>query len=258
MRYWAASGRPGTDTAFDVGQMKIGRRLAIKILNASKFVLGFEPAESDRGGSTGPPGPDASAVTAPLDRAMLADLSETVRQATAAFEDYNYTRALELAESFFWSFTDDYVELVKDRAYGGQGPEGAASAKAALAIALDVQLRLFAPFLPFVTEEVWSWWQEGSVHRTNWPSADEIAAMSADGDRAIVADTAIALSLVRKAKSEAKVSMKADVASALVRGPAESLARIQAIAGDLKAAGSIAEMAFEPGGDAVAVDVTLA
>ena len=94
--------------------------------------------------------------------------------------------------------------------------------------------------------------------RTSWPSADEIASLSADGDRAIVADTAVALSLVRKAKSEAKVSMKADVASAVVRGPAESLDRISAVAGDLKATGSIAEMTFEPGGDTVTVDVTLA
>jgi valyl-tRNA synthetase len=246
VRYWAASGRPGTDTAFDVGQMKIGRRLAIKILNASKFVLGFEPVA------------DASAVTAPLDRAMLADLAETVRQATAAFEDYNYTRALELAETFFWSFTDDYVELVKDRAYGGQGPEGAASAKAALAIALDVQLRLFAPFLPFVTEEVWSWWQEGSVHRAAWPSADEVLAMASDGDRAVVADTAIALSLVRKAKSEAKASMKAEVSRAVVSGPEASMLRLEAIAGDLKATGAIAELTFTPSGDAISVDVTLA
>ena len=246
VRYWAASGRPGTDTAFDVGQMKIGRRLAIKILNASKFVLAFEPTAN------------ASAVTAPLDRAMLADLAETVRQATAAFEDYNYTRALELAETFFWSFTDDYVELVKDRAYGGQGPEGAASAKAALAIALDVQLRLFAPFLPFVTEEVWSWWQEGSVHRAAWPSADEVLAMAGDGDRAVVADTAIALSLVRKAKSEAKASMKAEVSRAVVSGPEASMARLEAIAGDLKATGAIAELTFTPSGDAISVDVTLA
>ena len=258
VRYWAASGRPGTDTAFDVGQMKIGRRLAIKILNASKFVLAFEPTETDRAGLAGPPVLDASAVTAPLDRAMLADLAETVRQATAAFEDYNYTRALELAETFFWSFTDDYVELVKDRAYGGQGPEGAASAKAALAIALDVQLRLFAPFLPFVTEEVWSWWQEGSVHRAAWPSADEVLAMAGDGDRAVVADTAIALSLVRKAKSEAKASMKAEVSRAVVSGPEASMARLEAIAGDLKATGAIAELTFTPSGDAISVDVTLA
>jgi valyl-tRNA synthetase len=258
VRYWAASGRPGTDTAFDVGQMKIGRRLAIKILNASKFVLAFEPTETNRAGLAGPAVLDASAVTAPLDRAMLADLAETVRQTTAAFEDYNYTRALELAETFFWSFTDDYVELVKDRAYGGQGPKGAASAKAALAIALGVQLRLFAPFLPFVTEEVWSWWQEGSVHRAAWPSADEVLAMAGDGDRAVVADTAIALSLVRKAKSEAKASMKAEVSRAVVSGPEASMARLEAIAGDLKATGAIAELTFTPSGDAISVDVTLA
>ena len=246
VRYWAASGRPGTDTAFDVGQMKIGRRLAIKILNASKFVLGLEPKI------------DPSAVTAPLDRAMLADLADTVRQSTQAMESYNYTRALELAETFFWSFTDDHVELVKDRAYGGQGPEGAASAKAALAIALDVQLRLFAPFLPFVTEEVWSWWQEGSVHRAPWPSADELTVVAADGDRRTVADTAIALSGIRKAKSEAKASMRAEVERAVIAGPAESLARIATVAGDLQAAGRIAELDLQPGGDAISVDATLA
>ena len=246
VRYWAASGRPGTDTAFDVGQMKIGRRLAIKILNASKFVLGLEPKA------------DVAAITAPLDRAMLADLAETVRQATAAFEDYNYTRALELTETFFWSFTDDHVELVKDRAYGGQGPEGEASAKAALAVALDIQLRLFAPFLPFVTDEVWSWWQEGSVHLAAWPTPEEILAAAGDGDRRTVADTAAALSLVRKAKSEAKVSMKADVQRAAISGPADAMGRIQSVAGDLQAAGSIADLVIEPGGDAISVDVTLA
>jgi valyl-tRNA synthetase len=246
VRYWAASGRPGTDTAFDVGQMKIGRRLAIKILNASKFVLAFDPVA------------DASAVTAPLDRAMLAELAETVRQATEAFEQYNYTRALELAETFFWSFTDDHVELVKERAYGGQGDDAAASAKAALAIALDVQLRLFAPFLPFVTEEVWSWWQEGSVHLQTWPSADELGSVAADGDRRTVADLAVALSAVRKAKSEAKVSMRADVSDAVVRGPAESAARIQTAAADLCAAGRIAELRFESTDGPIEVAVTLA
>ncbi|MFM9136103.1 MAG: class I tRNA ligase family protein, partial [bacterium] len=246
VRYWAASGRPGTDTAFDVGQMKIGRRLAIKILNASKFVLG--------------PGPvaDPSAVTEPLDRAMLADLAHTVEQATAALEDYHYTRALELAETFFWSFTDDHVELVKDRAYGGQGERAANSAQAALAIALSVQLRLFAPFLPFVTEEVWSWWQEGSIHRAPWPSAEELRMVAADGDRGPVADVAAALSLVRKAKSEAKASMRADVERASISGPADVLARLQSVAGDLTAAGRIAELDWRPGGDTLEVDVTLA
>jgi len=246
VRYWAASGRPGTDTAFDVGQMKIGRRLAIKILNASKFVLAFDPV------------PDASAVTAPLDRAMLAALADTVRQATQAFENYNYTRALEAAESFFWSFTDDHVELVKERAYGGQGEDAATSAKAALAIALDVQLRLFAPFLPFVTEEVWSWWQEGSVHQQQWPSADELDLVAAGADPQVVADVAVALSAVRKAKSEAKASMKADVTQAVVSGPEQALARIDLAAADLAAAGRISTLVTDPGGDTITVEVTLA
>ncbi len=147
VRYWAASGRPGTDTAFDTGQMKVGRRLAIKLLNASKFVLA----------SSSPNGP----VTEAVDRGLLTALAKIVRESTADLEDYNYTRVLERVETFFWSFCDDYLELVKGRRYGDQGAELAASANGALLTSLDVMLRLFAPFLPFVTDEVWSWWRPG-------------------------------------------------------------------------------------------------
>ena len=246
VRYWAAAGRPGTDTAFDVGQMKIGRRLAIKILNASKFVLGLGAALPT----------DLDVVTDPLDRAMLASLASVVEDATAAFDDYNYARALEVAEQFFWSFCDDHVELVKDRAYGGRGPEGAASAKAALALALSIQLRLFAPVLPFVTEEVWGWWQEGSVHRAPWPSTDELA--GATGDAAVVADVATALSAIRKAKSDAKVSMRADVEAAVITGDADALGRIEEAGADLAAAGRVAHVTYVPAGGPLRVEVTLA
>ncbi len=249
VRYWAASGRPGTDTTFDPGQMKIGRRLAIKILNASRFVLGFGAADAE---------PDPAAITEPLDRALLAELADVVRRATTAFDAYEYTRALEAVETFFWSFCDDYVELVKDRAYGGQGEPAALSAKATLAVALSVLLRLFAPILPFVAEEVWSWWQEGSVHRASWPTAAAVAAVAADGERQLLVDVATALSAIRKAKSEAKVSMRTDVERAVLAGPADAVDRIMAAATDLSAAGRIAKLVATPGGEQIVVDVDLA
>ncbi|HWC34594.1 MAG TPA: valine--tRNA ligase [Mycobacteriales bacterium] len=233
VRYWAASARLGTDAAFDTGQMKIGRRLAIKLLNASKFALSFGAA------------PDAGAVTDPLDLSLLGRLSEVVREATAAFDGYNHTRALEVAETFFWTFCDDYIELVKERAYGSRGDEAAASAKAALGTTLSVLLRLFAPFLPFVTEEVWSWWQEGSVHRASWPTQGEVGVATA-ADRGLLGLVGTALSQVRGAKSSAQVSMKTEVAQAVVRGPAADLERLQHAATDLAAAGRIAELRFEP------------
>ncbi len=171
VRYWAAGGRPGTDTAVDEGQMKVGRRLAIKVLNASRFALG---RLTDQDGTIAVPGSEA--ITAPLDLAMCARLGQVVAEATEAFEGYDYARALERTEAFFWWFCDDYLELVKSRAYGDPAEVGPASARAALTLALSVQLRLFAPVLPFVTEEVWSWWRSGSVHRAPWPSVDELPA----------------------------------------------------------------------------------
>ena len=250
VRYWAASGRPGTDTAFDVGQMKIGRRLAIKILNASKFVLGV--------GARAGLAFDATAITEPLDQALLAELASVVERATAAFDGYDYTRALDAAETFFWTFTDDYLELVKDRAYASRGERGALSAQATLATALSVQLRLFAPFLPFVTEEVWSWWQIGSVHRSAWPDATDLRLLAGAADSALLADVGAALSGVRKAKSEAKASMRAEVERAVVRGPAEALDRIGLAADDLRGAGRIDALAFQPGAEGVSVEVVLA
>ena len=236
VRYWAASGRPGVDTAFDEGQMKVGRRLSIKLLNASKFVLSRLGPEGEIG--------------APLDQAMLAGLASLVDEATAAFEGYDYARALERTESFFWSFCDDYLELVKSRAYGGQGDEGAASANRALTLSLSTLLRLFAPFLPFVTEEVWSWWKDGSVHRATWPSADELRAPAGAGADPLVLQVASwVLGEVRKAKTVAQVSMRAEVARVVVRDTADRLAALGAVAGDVRDAGRIADLVTEEAGE---------
>ena len=157
VRYWAASSRLGTDASFDPQnptQIKIGRRLAIKLLNAAKFILGFDA----------PASLDLAQVTSPLDRSMLQNLAAVVADATAALENYDHARALEIAETFFWTFCDDYLELVKERAYGEDSAEKT-SAVVALRVALTAFLRLFAPVLPFAAEEAWSWYQEGSVHR---------------------------------------------------------------------------------------------
>ncbi|MBK9179369.1 MAG: valine--tRNA ligase [Acidimicrobiales bacterium] len=249
VRYWSTSARPGVDTAFDENQMKVGRRLAIKILNASKFTLGL--------GAVGSIAPEA--VTEPVDRALLGLLAGLVGEATTAFEGYDYARALERTESFFWGFCDNYLELVKGRAYGAQGEAPAASAHAALALALSVQLRLFAPFLPFVTEEVWSWWQEGSVHRAAWPSPDELAPAGA-GPAAdpVVLDVAVdVLAEIRRAKTEARRSMRAPVERVLVRDTARRLAALDLVAADVREAGTVADLATAVA-DTAGIDVVLA
>ncbi|GAB3858428.1 hypothetical protein GCM10029963_58110 [Micromonospora andamanensis] len=234
MRYWAASGKPGTDLAFDPAQIRVGRRLATKLLNASKFALGLGAADALR-----------APATEPLDRAMLAELSEVVAAATAAFEGYDHTAALQATESFFWRFCDDYIELVKERAYGSGA--GADSARAALATALSVQLRLFAPVLPYATEEVWSWWRYGSVHRAPWPTTYEVGrAIQGDGDPHLLRLAADALGQVRRAKSERKLSMKAEVPLAEALGPAALLDQLTLVVDDLRAAGRINKLDLLP------------
>ncbi len=249
VRYWACSARLGTDAAFDTGQMKVGRRLAIKILNASKFALGFGEPGADAEG-LGVAGTDdlGALVTEPLDRAMLAALADVVDRATTGFEAYDHTRALEDTESFFWTFCDDYIELVKDRAHGARTPEGAASARAALRLALDTILRLLAPFLPYATEEVWSWWQEGSVHRAPWPTSEGLRTAAAGTDPALLRQVGLALAGVRRAKSDAKVGMRAEVASLVLAADPAAAAALQSVEGDLRAAGRIRDLSYAEGG----------
>jgi valyl-tRNA synthetase len=261
VRYWSASGRPGTDTAFDAGQMKIGRRLAIKVLNASKFILGLGPV------------PDGAAVTEGIDAAMLAELATLVDDATRAFDGFDYARALQRTEELFWRFCDDHLELVKGRAY--RDDAGSASARLALHVALSTLLRLFAPILPYVTEEVWSWcgdedgsipgFEAPSVHVAPWPVASEIRSLlgvepTADGTHSPLVAAADVLSRIRKAKSDAKVSMRADVASVVVTDAPDRLDALRLAQGDVCDAGRVdrLELVELAAGAEPSVTVTLA
>ncbi len=240
VRYWAASGRPGTDTAFDTNQMKVGRRLAIKLLNASKFAL----ASAEPQGT----------ITAAVDCALLRRLAALVDEATRDLETYDYARVLQRTEEFFWRFCDDYLELVKGRRYGEQGTEGAASANSALAAALSVLLRLFAPFLPFVTEEVWSWWRDGSIHATAWPTSHEIDALlpastseQRQADQAIYDWATDVLFEVRKQRSEAKQPLKVPITKVTITADAEAAGLMPLVEADLRAALRVQRFEVIPG-----------
>ena len=234
VRYWAASSRLGTDAAFDPQnpkQMKIGRRLAIKVLNAAKFVYGFV-ADAD-----------ASGDTDPLDADMLAELGVVVREATKAYEEFDHARALEVTEQFFWTFCDDYLELVKERAYAGD-----ASAVLALQTALDIMLRLLAPVLPFATEEVWRWTHDESIHLAPWPTLD------AGRPTGLLPVVSAALVGIRRAKTDAKASQKTAVLSATLAGPA----LLAQAADDLRAVGRIQDLTLTEADEVAVSDVVLA
>jgi valyl-tRNA synthetase len=241
LRYWAARGRPGTDTAVDEAQMRVGRRLAIKLLNSGRFILNLADD-----------GPGAGGPAEPLDLAMLAGLDAVVADATRTLEGADWTAALESVERCFWTFCDDYLELVKDRAYRPVGEPGGVAARAALRAALDALVRLLAPYLPYACEEVWSWWRDGSVHLAPWP-APELA--PAGADPAPLAAASLVIAAVRRAKSQAKLPLRAPVALAVVDGPPGLLAAARAAEADLAAAGRVAAFEYRERPQAATLDV---
>jgi valyl-tRNA synthetase len=227
VRYWAASARLGTDTAFDPQVFKVGRRLTTKLYNAAKFVL-------SHAGSEGP-------ISEELDRAFVGELRELVKKATAASDAFQFAVALEQTESFFWSrFTDTFLELVKPRAWTSDVPgskvfpEAArSSAIAALRLGLSVLLRLFAPVLPYVTEEIWSWAfaQEtghASIHKAPWPTLEELASVGAPEDPTSFELGVLAFAAINKSKAEHQVSAGRVVERLTLRASPETLGRARA------------------------------
>ena len=232
VRYWAALGRPGTDTAFEPQQMKVGRRLAMKLLNAAKFVYSFgEPSEG-------------AEITEPLDKALIQTYAATVAEATQALDAYEYTTALTAVERFFWTFCDDYVELVKDRAYADSD-----SARLTLRQTLNGVVQLLAPFIPFTAEEVWSWTHDTSVHTSTWPRPPH--QLAGDANVRLLATASEAIGAVRRAKTAQKMSMRTEIPTIEIGGPAHFTEAIQLFEGDLKAAGHIIDIKFTDAEDVV-------
>jgi valyl-tRNA synthetase len=165
---------------------------------------------------------------------------------------------LEKTETFFWSFCDKYVELVKIRAYGEEDSASTRSARATLAITLSVLQRMLAPFVPFVAEEVWRWWHTDSVHLTSWPSVDELSlSPTAVEPGSLYNPVCDVLEAIRRAKSTAKVSQRAEVSLCKVSGPVELLSAIRAGQADLEKAGGVRSLQLNEASDIV-IDVTLA
>jgi valyl-tRNA synthetase len=264
-RYWAARNKLGIDTIYDPEVVRVGKRLATKLLNASRFVL----SQLDRVGADYSRVP-AEDITAELDRAFVADLRSVVARATAAFDELDYSLPLQASEELFWRFCDDFVELVKVRSYDEQDTPERRSATAALHLGLRVFLRLFAPFLPFVTEEVWSWrfaatdGAAGSIHRAEWPTVAEMAAVRDPAALESFATAALVLGRIRGAKTRERKNLRWPVAKLRVWGPSEARRALEAVLPDVLRAGAVADGALEmsdgapPEGELLGVEVVLA
>jgi len=185
------------------------------VLNASRFAL------SRLAGQAVPIG----AIVAPIDRAMIARLATVVADATAALEEYDYARASSGPRRSS-GLCDDYLELVKTRAYGADERPRRHLGAHACGRPLDAAAPL-RPVLPFVTEEVWSWWQEGSVHHAPWPVTEELAFAEQAGAADVLEVAAGVLGAVRREKTNAKRSMRAKVARLEVRDSPERLGALR-------------------------------
>jgi len=234
VRYWAARARLGVDTAYDEQVFKVGKKLCTKLFNASKFAIGrFD-------------GVDAALLTpdkivTETDRAVVAELRPLIERASKAFEAFDYAQALSLVEDFFWrTFCDNYLELAKSRTYEETLTEGRLSACATLRLMHRVLVRLLAPFIPYITEEVWNWAYKDdagmhpSVHRSPWPTLEEFAAVPAPKGEQTYAATVAVLDAVRKAKAEANVSMAAPVAKVCITAAPNVMALLESTLEDIQ------------------------
>ena len=258
VRYWASTSRLGTDTAFSEDLLKIGRKLVNKIWNASQFAA-LNLDKIDGTPTTALLDSKNGKISEALDLWILSRLNQCIIKASKGFESFEYCDARVAIEDFFWNdFCDNYLELVKARAYGESGSNisGQQSALYAIFHCLDTILRLFAPFVPHITEELYSHIFEekyvklGSVHaRGNWPVASDYPYdVAAEKSGMAAVDV---LNVIRKTKSEANVSIKFPVSEVQVSavGDGAIWENLVSVLEDLKAAGNAQSIVESKGGD---------
>ncbi len=234
IRYWAGKAKLGVDTIYDESVFKVGKRLCMKIFNASKFVMMQIKSGEYR----------KSDITNPLDLAMLKQLSSVVEKAGKDFQGLDYATVLMDVESCFWNFCDHYLELVKGRAYKLRDTPDGKSALATLELSLSCFLRLFAPFLPFVTEEVWSWHFNSTVHLSKWPSVEEFNDIKLDGVSCEFELAKEVLGKIRGEKTTAQKSLKWPVESLNIAGEKNNLSLLETLMPDICLAANLKNNQF--------------
>ena len=264
-RYWASRARLGADTTFDESVLKVGKRLCTKLFNASKFVI----SQLERVG-VDIDSLKAEDITVDVDRDMFVRLKKMVEATQKAFEKFDYAASLEASEKEFWAFCNDYLELVKRRSYGEEDNQDRTSALATLALSLKMFLRLFAPFLPFITEEIWSWRfssgpeKEGSIHVAPWPSAAEYEGITAPDVTGCYDAGVEVLIKMRSAKTEGKRNLRWPIKELTVTGSTEHIRALEAALDDVLEAGTVDRKGFKtvvgtpPEGELFGVEAVLA
>ena len=246
VRYWAASARLGTDTVFDEQVFKIGKRLTTKIYNASKFVLSQDAM--------------IGSVKNPLDLSFIANLVEHVDSCTNNFNKFNFAESMMITEKFFWNlFTDNYLELVKNRARQNEDPDEQTSAVATLRLTLSVILRLFAPIVPVIADEVWSWsfakeTGYSSIHLSKWPTKEEISDLIDPlQDNELFLITCDAIRAIRREKTQNGFRLGSEVESIILEGRKSDIERVKLAKNDLMSAARCGKLRFQYGDELKAI-----
>ncbi len=227
VRYWAGRARLGIDAAFEEKVMEQGKKLCTKFFNASKFVFNIVKSS----------GIDINAdyitsITNPLDRAWIVKMANAITISRKSFEANDYVAALEATEKLFWDFCDNYLEIVKGRAYSQENT----SAVATLMLSIDLFCLMFAPFLVFITEEVYQmrpWGNDTkSIHAHSYPNADKYKSMGENYDLYTVIVSVV--EQARKVKAGQQCSVKTPITSITIVGRESDVKYIQLAQEDLK------------------------